>query len=51
MSNIKLTFVMETLIFQNEMIVDILFRENEFAVQLSAPDGRILRREFERFIY
>ena len=46
MSNIKVTFVMETLIFPNEVIIDILFRENEFAVQLSAPDGHILRREF-----
>ena len=42
---------METLIFPNDVIVDILFRETEFAVQLASPDGRILRREFERFIY
>ena len=40
---------METLVFPNEIIIDILFREDTFAVQISAFDGRILRRKFEKY--
>ena len=49
MSNIKPTLYLDELIFENECNVDFLLREEQFCLQLSAPDGRIMQREFVDF--
>ena len=51
MSNIRPTLYLDELIFENECNVDFLFREEQFCLQLSAPDGRIIQREFVPLIF
>ena len=46
MSNIKQTFYLDELVFEEECNIDFLVREEQFCLQISAPDGRILKREF-----
>lgn len=49
MSNIKTTFWLEIIVFPDECNIDILFREDQFCVQISAPDGKILKRQFKDY--
>lgn len=51
MSNIKITIWLDELNFKNECNIDILLREEQFCLQLSAPDGRIIEREFVSLIF
>lgn len=46
MSNIKQTMYLDELVFEEECNIDFLVREGQFCLQISAPDGRILQREF-----
>lgn len=46
MSNIKQTMWFDTLVYKNECNIDFLFREEQFCLQVSGPDGCILQREF-----
>jgi len=49
MSNIKQTLRLIELTFKNECNVDFLFRKEQFGLQISAPDGYILQRQFVDF--
>lgn len=51
MSNIKQTIYLDELVFEDECNVDVLIREGQFCLQISAPDGRILQREFVALIF
>lgn len=51
MSNTKPTLYLDELVFKNECNVDFLFREEQFCLQVSAPDGRIIQREFVALIF
>lgn len=46
MSNIKQTIYLDEIVYEDECNIDFLFREEQFCLQISAPDGRILQREF-----
>ena len=46
MSNIKQTIYLDEIVYEDECNIDFLCREEEFCLQISAPDGRILQREF-----
>ena len=37
---------LDELVFEEECNIDFLVREGQFCLQISAPDGRILQREF-----
>ena len=49
MSNIKQTMWMDMLVYEDECNIDFLFCEEQFCLQVSAPDGCILQREFVAF--
>ena len=49
MSNIKQTMWCNTLVYKNECNIDFLFREEQFCLQISAPGGCIMQREFVAF--
>ncbi|MCK4260106.1 MAG: hypothetical protein KAX49_14095 [Halanaerobiales bacterium] len=48
MSNIKPTIRLEELIFL-ECVIDLLFREDKYCVQIADTNGRILQRQFHDF--
>ena len=49
MSNTKQTMWCNTLVYKDECNIDFLFREEQFCLQISSPDGCIMQREFVAF--
>ena len=48
MSNIKPTIRLDELIFP-DCIIDLLFREDEYCIQISNVEGRIFNRRFIKY--